>query len=97
MGKVIRLPRAVYDPTKKSMNLWSTIGGLLEMLLGVLIAIGVISLEPEKAEAFKILAMQGWELIVSFVAVVKGIIDLFKTEEVSNIKAKYLPKKGRAA
>lgn len=93
MGKIIRLPRAVYDPTKKSRNLLNTIGGLLETVLAVLIAIGVISLSPENAEQFKILAMQGWELIVAFVAVVKGIWDIFKTEDVSKIRTKYLIKK----
>ena len=97
MSKVVRLPRSMYDPTKKSRNLIGTISTILPLAITVLLAIGVLNLGPEDAEQFKILAMNAWESIVALIGIVKMIIDLFKTEDVSKIRTKYLKKGGKKA
>lgn len=92
MSKVIRLPRAVYDPTKKSRNLLTTIGSLIPIVITVLFSLGVINLDPEGQQQFQILAMNIWEAILAIIDAVLAIFMLFKAEDGSKTRLKYLAK-----
>lgn len=93
MSKIIRLPRAVYDPTKRTRNLLTTIGSLIPIAITILFNIGVINLDPEGQQQFQIFAMNIWEAILAIINAVLAIFMLFKAEDKSAIRTKYLNKK----
>jgi len=90
MSKIIRLPRAVYDPTKKTRNLLSTIGSLIPIAITILFSIGVINLDPEGQQQFQLFAMNIWEAVLAIISAVQGMFMLFKMEDKSKIRPKYL-------
>ena len=89
MGKVINL-RAVYDPKKRTRNLLSTIGSLIPIAISILFSLGVINLDAEGQQQFQLFAMDIWESIVAIVNAVTGILMLFKMEDKSKTRTKYL-------
>ena len=95
MGKVINL-RDVYDPTKRTMNLLTTIGSLIPIAITILFSFGVINLDAEGQQQFQLFAMNIWEAILAIIDAVLAIFMLFKAEDGSKTRTKYLPRKKAA-
>lgn len=93
MSKIIKLPRAVYDPTKRTRNLLTTIGSLIPIAITILFSLGVINLDTEGQQQFQLFAMNGWEAILAFIDAIVGMVMLFKAEDKSAIRDKYLRKR----
>jgi len=85
---MIKIPRAVYDPAKRTRNLLSTIGSLIPIIITILFSIGVINLDIEGQQQFQLLAMNGWEAILALIDAVTGIFMLFRMEDKSGIRKK---------
>jgi len=73
------LPKAVYDPAKKSRNLVTTISGIVTLILSILVGFGVINLDQQGE-------LQGYastliEAGVAIYGVVIGIINMFFAED----------------
>lgn|GEM_PF-4290067 len=84
--------RVVYDPTKRTRNLLSTIGSLIPIAITIMFSIGIINLDTEGQQQFQLFAMNGWEAILAFIDAVTGMFMLFRMEDKSKIRTKYLKK-----
>lgn len=73
------LPKAVYDPAKKSRNLVTTITGIVTLVLSILVALNVISLEQQTALQQNALTLI--EAAVAAYGAVVGLISVFKAED----------------
>lgn len=63
---------------------------MLPFLIAFLFGLGVINLSPEGEEQFQLFAMNGWEAILALIEAVKGMWMLFRMEDKSKIRPKYL-------
>ena len=75
----MNIPRAVYDPAKKSKNLFTTIPGLITLVISILVAFNVITVDQSGA-----LETHATTLLQSGTAVytaIMGIIAIFKATD----------------
>ena len=94
-SKIIKMKnylRVVYNPQKRTRNLLSTIGSLIPIAITIMFSIGIINLDTEGQQQFQLFAMNGWEAILAFIDAVTGMFMLFRMEDKSKIRTKYLKK-----
>lgn len=70
--------KAVYDPSKKSRNLPSTIVGIITIVITLLVGFNVIT--QEQATTLTGYVQDLMALILSAIAIVSGIWSIFKVE-----------------
>jgi len=75
----MRLPRAVYDPAKKSRNLVTTITGIVTLIISILVGFGVLT--PEQSSALQGHATTLINAGVAVYGVVTAVILMFKAED----------------
>jgi hypothetical protein len=67
--------RNFYDPTVKSRNLWTSIPGLIGMILSLLVAFGVLT--PEQSGELQTHAANLFQYGSAIVGIVLSIIAMF--------------------
>ena len=75
----MNIPRAVFDPAKKSKNLFTTIPGLITLVVSILVAFNVITIDNSGAlETHLTTLLQSGTAIY---AAIMGIIAIFKATD----------------